>query len=332
MMTFNLKPQISRLLMLGACVLTFNQVNAQSNKTWHLGFGITTGKPTQEPFKFSLGGDIRVQKDFNGHVSGTLTAGFTHWFEKDHFKGYNEYGSPYNVIPVKAGIKIFPAKNFYLGAEAGAGFGMEQWRTSFLWSPSLGYAFNNGIDISVKYEDYTRDKATKQVALRLAYALSPRIAVHQKTTTTRSLNFGVSANIGLAAEDFGGVVLGAQADLFKPLTHNLELVINGGYNHYSKNYYISTLSIDQNTYSYRYDTTATNVFPLKAGLRLYAGNKFYLAGEAGAAFSSQGTSFVYSPSIGLAFKNGIDAGLKYENYSQVYIERQLAFRIGYRFK
>jgi hypothetical protein len=81
--------------------------HAQVPNSWRIGFGINAGVATSDAFKYALGGDIRVQKNFNERLSGTLTTGFTHFFEKDHFASYNQYGSPYNVIPVKLGLKYF---------------------------------------------------------------------------------------------------------------------------------------------------------------------------------------------------------------------------------
>jgi hypothetical protein len=175
--------------LFAALILSTTLTNAQNSASnWQIGFGVSPGGATSNPFKYTLGGDIRVQKNFNNRISGTLTAGFTHFFEKDHFDGYNQYGSPYNVIPVKAGVKVFLTDGFYLGGEAGVGFGFEQWGNSFVWSPSVGVAFKNGIDLSIRYEDFTKNKVTQDVALRLAYGINTkRLTVHEKGRTARRL-------------------------------------------------------------------------------------------------------------------------------------------------
>ncbi|WP_162996606.1 hypothetical protein [Mucilaginibacter celer] len=117
-------------------ILSATMANAQSNNSsWRVGFGIDAGITTSDAFKYALGGDIHIQKDFNPQISGTLTTGFSHFFEKDHFAGYSQYASPYNVIPIKLGVKYFVGDNLYLGGEAGAGFAFEQWGTSFVWGP-----------------------------------------------------------------------------------------------------------------------------------------------------------------------------------------------------
>ncbi|MDR6340982.1 hypothetical protein HNQ91_004055 [Filimonas zeae] len=153
-----LKPLCALVIVLFAAVAA----NAQSNAL-RLGIGLNAGMGTQDPNPFVLGGDLRLQQGFGNSVSGILTTGYTHFSKKD---GVPSIG----MIPLKAGLKVFPAKNFYFNVEAGAGFGTKEGTgTSFVWSPALGLAFGTGWDISVKYEEFTKYDYTKQVALRLAY-------------------------------------------------------------------------------------------------------------------------------------------------------------------
>lgn len=166
-----MKKTIKLLTAVTAIALFFitTETKAQDSQAWRLGVGINGGVATDDPYGFVLGGDVKLQKDFAGPVSATLTTGYTHFFVKDDFDGYPAY----NVIPLKAGIKAFLSKNFYLGGELGAGFSTDEGvGTSFVWSPAIGWAFTNGLDIGVKYEDYTKYDNTKQVALRIAYGFN----------------------------------------------------------------------------------------------------------------------------------------------------------------
>jgi hypothetical protein len=318
-------------------LLFTSTTQAQTASTWRVGFGINAGAATSDAFEYALGGDIRIQKDFSQHLSGTFTTGFSHFFEKDHFAAYNQYGSPYNVIPVKLGLKYFVGDNLYLGGEAGAGFAFEQWGTSFVWSPSVGLAFKNGMDISIKYEDYTRDKATKDIALRLAYSFGARkIAPHKREAEpTNGLQWGLALSQGLTTGSFQGYVFGIEGNVIKPLSSNVEATFSVGYSHAFRNNqeYFHTSDPLYSSVGYGYDYTKRDVVPVKAGLRLYLGNLFYLGGEAGVAFASgSNTSFVYTPSMGVKFKNGIDVGVKYDNYSNYKIEDVLSVKVGYHFK
>ncbi|HEX8021641.1 outer membrane beta-barrel protein [Mucilaginibacter sp.] len=320
-------------------VLSAATAKAQSNnRTWRVGFGIDAGIATSDAFKYAIGGDIRIQKDFNPRVSGTLTTGFSHFFEKDHFAGYSQYGSPYNVIPVKLGIRYFVGDNLYLGGEAGAGFAFEQWGTSFVWSPSVGMAFKNGIDLSLKYEDYTKDKATKTLGLRLAYGFSARSMDAQKKSASpanvTNSEIGISFNPGVDVNSSDNKILGGDVTLYQPVTNNLVATFSAGYTHMNTQY-LSTYGImdgNGNVY-YNYNLTVRNVVPVKIGLRVFWGDMFYLGGEAGVAFASRrNTTFVYSPLLGVKFKNGLDIGAKYENYDNRLVQDALSFKLGYHFK
>jgi hypothetical protein len=314
--------------------LSTTVVQAQTPNSWNIGFGINAGPATTDAFKYALGGDIRIQKDFNPRLVGTLTAGFTHFFEKDHFANYTQYGSPYNVIPVKLGVKYFVANNIYVGGEAGAGFAFEQWGTSFLWSPSVGIAFKNGMDVSVKYEDYTKDKATKNLALRLGYSFGAhKLAPHKKTNGLAGWDLGIALNPGLVAGS-SEFVMGGEVSLNKRLSGNLEATASVGFMHYFKTYpygYYSSY-ISPGNYIFTDDPAIKNVVPVKAGLRLFLGDQFYVGGQAGAGITSRVTTFMYTPSLGLRFANGLDIGAQYDHYSNNRIPNTLALKLGYHFK
>ena len=141
-------------------------VNAQSgdSKATRLGVGLNLGIPTTEGASFVVGGDLRLQKDFSSNISGLLSAGYNHWTLK------NDAGS-FGMIPVKAGAKIFFAESAYFSGELGAGFSTEDGGgTSFLWAPGVGYGFDNGLDLGLRYEGAHKDGGSiGQVALRVAY-------------------------------------------------------------------------------------------------------------------------------------------------------------------
>lgn len=302
--------------------------NVQAQNLWRLGFGVSSGVATSDPFKYTLGGDVRLQKNLSNRLAATISAGFTHFFEKDHFNGYSQYGSPYNVIPVKAGLKLFATDNLYLSGEAGVGLGFEQWETSLLWSPGIGLAFKNGIDLSVRYEDFTRGSVTKDVSVRLAYGLDlNRHTVHKKTDAGSDWQLGVALNTGVAVTD--GFVMGGEAGIYKQVSANLEAFATAGYTRYFSDveYYPIIASSGLS-----YGLKGVGVIPVKAGLRAYLGNKFYISGDAGVAFTSDGeTTFTYSPALGLQFKSGFNIAGKYDAYTN-YVPNTVSLKLGYHFK
>jgi len=140
------------------------------SRATRLGIGLSLGAPTTDGLDFAIGGDVRLQKDFSGNVSGLLSAGYT------NFSLDGEDSGSVGYIPVKAGIKVFPVSKFYISGELGAGFGTDDGqKTAFVWSPGIGYGFNNGLDLGVRYEEFSRDGgALGQVALRIAYGFRLR--------------------------------------------------------------------------------------------------------------------------------------------------------------
>jgi len=155
-------------------------VNAQNSQPTNpsrqkLGIGINAGVPTNSGSSFALGADLRYQVDLDRQLSIPITAGFTSIFNKDVTVG-NTTIKPdnSNYIPVKAGLKYFfndSGAGAYGLAEAGAAFWtMKGAGTSFVYSPAIGYAWDNGLDLGVKYEGLSRDGVNNgYVGVRLAY-------------------------------------------------------------------------------------------------------------------------------------------------------------------
>lgn len=73
--------------------------------------------------------------------------------------------------------------------------------------------------------------------------------------------------------------------------------------------------------------------PLKLGFKSFLGNQIYILGEAGQAVGLKkefGSSFLWTPGIGIATKH-IDVSLRYENYTK-YETGQISFRLAYGYK
>lgn len=156
-----------------AALFLFTNANAQNmepagdSQETRLGIGLNLGLPTTDGYDFVIGGDLRLQKDFSGNVSGLLSAGYT---------AFTYDGGSYGFIPVKAGVKIFPVTKFYFSGELGAGFPTKDGgKTAFVWAPGIGYGLNNGVDLGLRYEGFSADGGTLgQVALRIAYGFMLR--------------------------------------------------------------------------------------------------------------------------------------------------------------
>lgn len=171
--------KITAAFMLTLTLFSFNGIKAQEtpkyDQGFRLGLGLNTGYANNDPYKLTLGGDVRLQYDLSKRYSFTLTTGFTNLFVSEND------GQDLGFIPAKGGFKAFVWNNqFYVMGEAGAAFAVTNNynKTSLLLAPTIGFA-TKYIDISVHYEHYsdfpktlsdgTEGKGFGQFGLRLAY-------------------------------------------------------------------------------------------------------------------------------------------------------------------
>lgn len=162
-------------------------------------------------------------------------------------------------------------------------------------------------------------------ALILAFAgltVGAKAQTASTSAKTSSSSNGVILSVGVDAGlpsgnlsngynwNLGGSV---QADI--PVVNQLFVTVNAGYNNlYGKD----------NAYGTGLKATNIQLLPVKAGLKFFPVNNFYIQGEAGAAFSlnksdlgfDNSAAFVYAPQVGVQFplggKSYIDAGVRYE--------------------
>jgi hypothetical protein len=147
------------------------------------GIGVEGGIVTGNAHDFSnleLGGTGRLQYGVSNNFAITLTSGYYNFFGKTE-PGTNDKYQSLGMVPVKAGIKAFFAKNLYFGAEAGAGFETKTFLpqdvderfaekdTKLILSPAIGYA-SKSWDVGVRYENYSgQSNSYGLVGLRVAY-------------------------------------------------------------------------------------------------------------------------------------------------------------------
>lgn len=156
-----------------AALAIFFSINANAQDTRKFGIGLNAGIPTSDAYSVALGGDLRYQLDVAKQLSIPITAGFTSWMGKEIGNTGVDFAN-YSYIPVKAGLKYFfndSGAGAYGLAEAGAAFSVGSYSgTNFIFSPALGYAWSNGLDLGVKYEGVSASGNTDgYVGLRIAY-------------------------------------------------------------------------------------------------------------------------------------------------------------------
>lgn len=187
--------------------LAFNSVFTKSpdkrtdtSHGWSLGLAGTIGVGWDQPYKAVYGGELFTQRNLGNNLSAVLSVGYTyfsvlnnyHWAYSKITDSYaiESLATPYKIIPIKVGIRSKLTKGLYIGGDLGEAFskhddgmytvingvhshiiGDSQTIKSFVYSPTLGFDFGNGLDASLKFEDYTGFYQIKQFAFRLAYRI-----------------------------------------------------------------------------------------------------------------------------------------------------------------
>jgi len=156
------------------------QSNAQSIQKGKLRFGIgADGLLPVGNFSnsssFGLGITPRLQYGITNNVALTFTTGFYHFFPKDMYAASNsqlyKYHWDTDLIPVKAGIKVFVTSHIYVNAEAGLGFQVDNGGGDSKWMASggAGYA-NKRWDFGIRYENFAANGYRNGlIGLRVAY-------------------------------------------------------------------------------------------------------------------------------------------------------------------
>lgn len=164
----------------------------------------------------------------------------------------------------------------------------------------------------------------KQFKTFLAVALL-LTAICGSAQTNKPLRLGISVMPGVSLNNPSGFVLGADARLQQGFGNsNVSWILTTGYTHFFKTKKDGIVMFP-----------TTSFIPVKAGLKFFPSTNVYLAGEIGAGFGMEtgvGTSFVYSPSIGVIVGKDWDLSVKYEHFTKYTETQQLALRVAYGFK
>lgn len=157
------------LSFVGAAFGSFAQ---SSNGPGKFSIGAEATIPTGDAhqfFNYGIGGSLKYEYPLSKTVFITVSAGY----ESLHAKSdpqEPDAKSSFGFIPVKAGIKPYLDGGFFLEGQLGTVFSTEKGGgNSFLYSPGLGYTFNGGLEIGVRYEAWSNGGTIGQVGARLAY-------------------------------------------------------------------------------------------------------------------------------------------------------------------
>jgi len=146
-------------------------MSSTSGMAFKVGVGAQAGIfPDKSEMDYGYGADLRLQYDLSPSVAITASGGYT----KLKWKG-----SPLNFefIPLMGGVKAFVVDRMFLTGGAGTGLALKDGANmNFIYTGGLGYEWNNGLEVGVKYEGYVNNSSsdlyfmkTGQYALRLGY-------------------------------------------------------------------------------------------------------------------------------------------------------------------
>ncbi len=126
---------------------------------------------------------------------------------------------------------------------------------------------------------------------------------------SKALRLGVGISAGLPTNDDYNIALGGDLRLQKDFFSNISGTLSAGYTNFS-------VADDAKT---ALGFNSRGYIPVKAGIKIFPTERFYISGEVGAGFGTdkgQGTALVYAPGIGVGTNTGIDLGLRYEGFAQ----------------
>jgi len=194
---------------------------------------------------------------------------------------------------------------------------------------------------SVPYQ--TKDWLSWEAGLAFQSVFKP---ARKATDNSTSWYLGTAVTGGIGWKQPFRAVWGAELSVQRDLGENLSGIISTGYSYFP---------VDKNELIYRSGDTyvyarSLKVIPLRAGIKLKMGQRFYISGEVGRAvgntqpyfkrdnlfFSYTGfktyNAFSYAAVAGFSFTNGLEAGIKYDDYGLQTNYKQFALRLGYRIK
>ncbi|MEO3404387.1 outer membrane beta-barrel protein [Mucilaginibacter sp. CAU 1740] len=162
------------LLCLAFLGFTAIAANAQSAKSdgGKFSIGVDAGLPVGDSHKvsnFAIGGSLKYDHPIADQLFLTGSAGYTRFLYKSEIKDFiGKSGAGF--IPVKAGLKYYFDDAFFAEGQLGAVFSTESGGgTGFAYAPGIGYSFAGGLEAGVRYEGWSKDGTTSQVALRVAF-------------------------------------------------------------------------------------------------------------------------------------------------------------------
>ncbi|MDB5249460.1 MAG: hypothetical protein JWQ40_3854 [Segetibacter sp.] len=158
---------------------TFSQQSSIPSPSLNL--GVEAGLPVGDfgkGYKVGLGGSLKALFPVATDAAITLSAGYMSFSGKETTLGGNTvYKNPaLNMIPIKAGFQYSFPGGLYFEPQLGyTNFKVKDGKSNgaFTYAANLGYLINRKLDLSARYEAFSKNEATTSFAgLRLGYNFS----------------------------------------------------------------------------------------------------------------------------------------------------------------
>ena len=158
---------MKKLLLIATFVVAgLMGAKAQDGSGFHFGAGLSLGLPIGDfgdTHSFGIGVEAQGEYMFSEKFSGVINSGYTSFFGKDvDVPGFGTVEvESVGLIPILAGIRVYPAPQFFIGARAGLSIltGGGESTSGFGYRPEIGY--NGGpIQIALSYNGFSKDGET----------------------------------------------------------------------------------------------------------------------------------------------------------------------------
>ena len=153
------------ILILTMIIASVVSANAQPPEGFQFGAGIRLALPIgdfSETHSFGVGVEAQGEYGFSDNFSAIITSGYSSFFGKEEtiFGVTVEYESV-GLIPLIAGVRVYPSSNIFIGAQAGLGIltGNNDSETAFMYQPQVGFSTEN-FQIALNYNGLSKDNST----------------------------------------------------------------------------------------------------------------------------------------------------------------------------
>ena len=162
---FDYKPKTNfmKKILLVATFLVAGFIGA--NAQFSFGGGIRLGMPIgdfSDTHSFGIGAEVQGEYSFSENFTGIITTGYTSFFGKTVNFGFGDVElDAVGLIPIIAGVRVYPSSNFFIGAQAGYGIltGNGDSEGAFMYQPQVGYNANK-FQIALNYNGLSKDGST----------------------------------------------------------------------------------------------------------------------------------------------------------------------------